>query len=201
MTLVTAVASGRAKTERSAAFDAGAGCRNRDGVPYAVPLADRGWSCAARWRGRHLGRGVVSIAPRRPRVGALRLAVGLGGRCRGRPATRLYRRRHRRFGDRPQARHRLHRETSSRNRRLSAPVDVNCSRSAQPTREHQSGARPCSATKNSRATCVRTRARSAAATEASTGSPIAALRAAIRLATSTRNGVASSMILNGAPTA
>jgi hypothetical protein len=51
------------------------------------------------------------------------------------------------------------------------------------------------------ATCVRIRARSAAATEASTGSPIAALRAAIRLATSTRNGVASSMILNGAPTA
>src|SRR5215211_67385 len=53
------------------------------------------------------------------------------------------------------------------------------------------GARPCSATKNSRATCVRIRARSTAATEASTGSPIAAFSAAIRLATSTRNGVAS----------
>ena len=63
------------------------------------------------------------------------------------------------------------------------------------------GSQPCSAAKNSRATCVRIRARSAAATEASTGSPIRAFRAAIRWATSTRNGVASSMILNGAPTA
>jgi hypothetical protein len=47
MTL-TAVASGRAKTECSAVvFDTGAGCRrNRDGVPYAVRVADRRWSCA-----------------------------------------------------------------------------------------------------------------------------------------------------------
>jgi hypothetical protein len=93
MTL-TAVASGGAKMERSALiFDTGVGCRrNRDGVPYAVPAVDRPWSCAARWGGRHLGRGVVSIGPRRPRVGALRLAVALSGRCRGRPATRLCRR-------------------------------------------------------------------------------------------------------------
>jgi hypothetical protein len=58
VTLVTAVASGRAKLEGSALMivDTGVGCcRSRDGVPYAVPGVDRGWSCAARWRGPHLG--------------------------------------------------------------------------------------------------------------------------------------------------
>ena len=50
------------------------------------------------------------------------------------------RRRHGRFGDRPQRRDRLHRrERQVETRRPSALVDVSSSRSAQPTRQHQSG--------------------------------------------------------------
>ena len=80
------LAAGRRCSVRPAIFDTGAGCRrNRDGMPYAVPAADRRWSCAARWRGRHLGRGLVSTGPRQPRVGALRLAVGLGVDAEGGP--------------------------------------------------------------------------------------------------------------------
>jgi hypothetical protein len=60
--------------------------------------------------------------------------------------------------------------------------------------------RPCSDMKDSRATSVRTRARSAAGSGAPTGRPAAVLTAAMRLATSRRNGLASpSKILNGAP--
>ena len=54
-----------------------------------------------------------------------------------------------------------------------------------------SGSRPCSERKNSAATAVRTRARSAAGTGQSPGSPAAALRQAIRRATSILNELTS----------
>ena len=53
------------------------------------------------------------------------------------------------------------------------------------------GSRPCSAVKNSRATSVRIPARSAAGTGQSPGRPADSLKAAIRLATSTRNALTS----------
>jgi hypothetical protein len=60
--------------------------------------------------------------------------------------------------------------------------------------------RPCSARKNSWATSVRTWARSAAGSGASAGRPAAAVVAAMRLATSSRNGLTTpSTILNGTP--
>ena len=93
-----------------------------------------------------------------------------------------------RVGDRPQRRHALHRGEGQvvagdrwvRGRDCLAIVAASSRASA--------GSRPCSAVKNSRATSVRIRARSAAGTGQSPGSPAAWLKAAIRRATSIRNG-------------
>ncbi len=106
-----------------------------------------------------------------------------------------------RFGDRPQGRDLTSPgRTSGHNQQPSGFAAAKSFAICPASSRASIGSRPCSARKNSRATSVRTRARSEAGRAAPAGRPAAVWIAAKRLATSRRNGLTSpSTILNGAP--